>query len=85
MEVISLGVAFTALIASCGAAFWAGRIDGRLNNGLSENIRNLREDIGKMFDRVDKLPCGAHVERLKHVEQSLDRLARAVTLNGGNE
>ena|GEM_PF-4452300 len=74
MELINLSIAVTALVASCGAAFWAGRVDGRLNNGVSVHIKNTREDVRKIFDRMDNLPCKAYVERLRHIEQTVERI-----------
>jgi hypothetical protein len=75
MEMISLGTSIAALLAACGACFWAGRVDARLNNGLSESIKATREDVGKIFARLDSLPCGAHHEQLRSIERSLERLA----------
>jgi len=73
MEVISLGFAFSAVIAACGAAFWAGRVDARVNNGLSTNIENIREDVGRIFSRLDDLPCDTHGVRLMAVEKQIER------------
>ena len=70
---INLAVAVTALIASVGAAFWAGRVDARLNNGLSENVRNIRQDVGRIFQRLDSLACATHEEQIKHCETFIQR------------
>ena len=67
MEVISLGVAITALIGSCGAAFWAGRVDARLNNGLSETIKETRHDVRDIHQKLDDLPCKVNTERLNRL------------------
>jgi hypothetical protein len=75
MEMISLGAAIAALLAACGACFWAGRVDARLNNGLRESIKATRDDVGKIFARLDSLPCGAHHEQLRIIERGLERLS----------
>jgi len=74
MEAISLGVAICALVASCGAAFWAGRLDARVNNGLQTKIQEVHNDVGRLFDKLDGVPCDRHDERMKHIEQTVKRL-----------
>jgi hypothetical protein len=74
MEVISLGVAVTALIAASTAAFWAGRLDGRLSNGLTESIVDIRKHIAAISKRFNELPCGSHTEQLKQIDETLERL-----------
>jgi len=73
IEAISMTVAVTALLTSCGAAYWAGRVDARLNNGISQSVRDTREDVARIFGRLDQLGCTRQDERLKHCEEYIRR------------
>jgi len=43
------------------------------SNHIIGKIDNIRDNTSKIFERLDKLPCGIHEEKIKGQGKSLDR------------